>query len=752
MAQKIHEVGCKVMSNKVPSKKTPSSTNILVQSQIETQRVNTVLLSALMEVADVADLDTNAAIPMTVTKTLATEPHNSDDPHRRWISTSTTFFQARLGVAASSKTSEIGTRKLDVTLVTNDSHEWSDVKSVIDVKYHHTEALLKASKEYMVEVSWLVFTNQVHCRFFVGALLTGPEMRIALFTRGCEAFSEPINIYANLVKYMQVLSWFMHTELWYLGYDPYYQAPISTDNLSLWSMKANSTTEQDMVPSMVLSIIYSGIAGFGRTTWVMAVRGLRQQLGVDQEILIVKEDKERLQKACIKLEQEKIPYPDVIHDTEAEKKSQSVLFKRWPKPMWDDEDNEGSYPRHLPIRDQHMSTHPVMMIDCDGAQVPDSVANIMKPLSMEIYPLVHYQTVFKTNTVRCTWFSCHWEFFSGLIGALKGHLNAWLRGLIHCDTSDGIHGVPKFCGDIVESEWFPMCPGMIGDFGLALDFLDNSEKALEEKKKWTTTGTFPYSSVDREHPPNICHDLESFIFLAFMLGVNVMGPYHQLQDWPVPVHNTNAIETGISTTVDSANLTVKKFKHSNAGWATTASSELLVCSCLVPQWAKFGVSNFQDDEVIMQKENLMWDGFEHSLNPYWKGLTHTKLINVLREMINAVLVDKDGAPDKLLIMTAIMVSQTEYLPTSLPPSGTHISASSRFARFEIYTPNEMRQSLQTSESTLGLRKRKALLLQDSDSSTSATTSSVFPLSGTAGMSVNSSNLSGKGKYQRKSRG
>ncbi|KAG1892508.1 hypothetical protein F4604DRAFT_1565663 [Suillus subluteus] len=202
-----------------------------------------------------------------------------------------------------------------------------------------------------------------------------------------------------------------------------------------------------------------------------------------------------------------------------------------------------------------MSTHPVMMIDCDGARVPDSVANIMKPLSAEIYPLVHYQTVFKTNAVRCTWFSCRWEFFSGLIGALKGHLNAWLRGLIHRDTSDSNtwFWVPIADQDHAVPNW-------------SLDFLDDSEKASEEKKKWTTTGTFPYSSVDCEHPPNICHDLESFIFLTFVLGVNVTGPYHQLQDWPVPVHNTDAIETGISTTVDSANLTAKKFKHSNAGW------------------------------------------------------------------------------------------------------------------------------------------------------------------------------------------
>lgn len=84
-------------------------------------------------------------------------------------------------------------------------------------------------------------------------------------------------------------------------------------------MKANSTIEEDMVPTSVLSIIYSGITRFGRTTQVMVIRGLRQQLGVDQETLIVKEvwqvdhffpdgeihqlleDKERLQKSHIKL-------------------------------------------------------------------------------------------------------------------------------------------------------------------------------------------------------------------------------------------------------------------------------------------------------------------------------------------------------------------------------------------------------------------------------------------------------------------
>ena len=244
-----------------------------------------------------------------------------NDQSRHWKSTGTTFFQARSGVAASSKTSGTGARKPDITLVAsrmNGSHDWSDVISIIDVKYRHTVPLIKASMEYMVEVSRLVFTNQVYRRFFVGALLSGPEMRIAIFTRGSGAFSEPVNIYGDPVKYMQLLSWFTHAEPRYLGYDTYYTAPTSTNNLSLRLMKANSTTEEDMVQTSVLSIIYNSIGGFGRTTRVMAVRCLPQP-GVDQETLIIKEvwqsdrglpdgvihqfleDKERLQRVRIKL-------------------------------------------------------------------------------------------------------------------------------------------------------------------------------------------------------------------------------------------------------------------------------------------------------------------------------------------------------------------------------------------------------------------------------------------------------------------
>jgi len=155
--------------------------------------------------------------------------------------------------------------------------------------------------------------------------------------------------------------------------------------------------------------------------------------------------------------------------------------------------------------------------------------------------------------------------------------------------------------------------------------------------------------------------------------------------------------------------------------------------------------------------DLLWP---HPAEKRWQ-LTHAKLINVLQEMIDAVPVDEDGAPNRSLIKMArerynnlvtnlttkqaVMVSEKEFLP----PSTSHIS-SSGFSRFApLSTPENMRSETSKSVSSLGSKKHKAPL----DSNTSVTTSSsFFPSSGTGGTSVSSSSLSGKEKHLRTSRG
>jgi hypothetical protein len=182
---------------------------------------------------------------------------------------------------ASSKTNVAGARKPDVILVCGDvsNHQWSDIISVIDVEYRYTSELLRRSKEYMVEV----FTNQVDRRFFVGALLTGPEMRIGVLTRGSAAFSALTGIYADPAKYMQTLSWFVYAKRQYLGYDLGYEA-LPTD-LQLWLTLNNET----QLRTSVASIIYNSISGFGCTTRVMMIKVTKRRPQDVDENLIVQE-------------------------------------------------------------------------------------------------------------------------------------------------------------------------------------------------------------------------------------------------------------------------------------------------------------------------------------------------------------------------------------------------------------------------------------------------------------------------------
>ncbi|KAG1851376.1 hypothetical protein F4604DRAFT_1592412, partial [Suillus subluteus] len=183
-------------------------------------------------------------------------------------------------------------------------------------------------------------------------------------------------------------------------------------------------------------------------------------------------------------------------------------------------------------------------------------------------PLIHRRTVFRTPAVKCTWFSCRREFLHGVLDSLlgehvisteppilshtlfAGHLEACRRGIMHRDTSEGNvwFWVPQSSAQYTVPEWylspesgkpylealeapapwFPKRPGMTGDFGLGLNMLDEAGAA----NAVTTTGTFPFgTTADSEEAPHFTHDLESYIFLIWIVGVNFKGPYYQFEHW-----------------------------------------------------------------------------------------------------------------------------------------------------------------------------------------------------------------------------
>ncbi|KAG1734904.1 uncharacterized protein EDB91DRAFT_1056609, partial [Suillus paluster] len=146
-------------------------------------------------------------------------------------------------------------------------------------------------------------------------------------------------------------------------------------------------------------------------------------------------------------------------------------------------------------------------------------------------PLVHLCTFFHTPTIKCTWFSCCWELLHCILGALLGKHIPYRHGIIHRDTIDSNvwmwipqidewFAVPEWIKEqdgkmhfrmaVVDPEWFPRRPGVAGDFALVLDMLER---------------TFPFGTSAENEAPGVTHDLEAYIYLIWLIGVNFKGPY-----------------------------------------------------------------------------------------------------------------------------------------------------------------------------------------------------------------------------------
>ncbi|KAG1732832.1 hypothetical protein EDB19DRAFT_1601479, partial [Suillus lakei] len=139
-------------------------------------------------------------------------------------------------------------------------------------------------------------------------------------------------------------------------------------------------------------------------------------------------------------------------------------------------------------------------------------------------------------------FSCRRELLHYILGALLGKRIPYRHGIIHQDTSDSNvwmwipqineqFAVPEWIKEqdgkthfrmvAVNPEWFPRRPGVAGDFGLALDMLESKSTA----NGVVTTGTFHFGTSMENEAPGVTHDLEVYIYLIWLIGVNFKGPY-----------------------------------------------------------------------------------------------------------------------------------------------------------------------------------------------------------------------------------
>ncbi|KAG1823878.1 uncharacterized protein BJ212DRAFT_706888 [Suillus subaureus] len=654
---------------------------------------------------------------------------------RLWIHAGNTSIRPKTGANMTARIGP-GFRKPDAVLMDItapiDRIEWTDVISALEFKHRNTTTLMEQASEYMSEIARLVLTNQINRRYFVGLLLLGADLFVCTYTRGGSSVTFPIDIYREVNKFLNCMTWFKHADLEFLGYD---KSIVRHDFGYKMTLKKEDELAYGAVADIV-SVIYNSNSAIGRSTRILGltyqpssaetdhliVKDVWQdmRLASDGEIHKLLEDSGRIDKTRKLLGSE---FPERISKTPEEFNLTEEMFQSWGiRPGWDDLNAEGMHPWHLPIRDDRFSVKALEMTDGNnGRQAIDSVPVILQNMTTTSDPLIHRRTVFRTPAVKCTWFSCRREFLHGVLDSLLGHLEACRRGIMHRDTSEGNvwFWVPQSSAQYTVPEWylspesgkpylealeapapwFPKRPGMTGDFGLGLNMLDEAGAA----NAVTTTGTFPFgTTANSGEAPHFTHDLESYIFLIWIVGVNFKGPYYQFEHWPPPPEAkpipSNSMANDEAADLISSKLqlpvpiswpgkgqppsSVKRFSATQRAAAKSGDEEFERRNAIVPEWAKMGSLYPRTEFVLHQKKALNYETFDLSLHPYWKvgklrdgwlklfnllwptqedprkinakrsSLTHAALVGVIREMILLIPPADDGAPSRAVVEDA----------------------------------------------------------------------------------------------------
>jgi hypothetical protein len=281
----------------------------------------------------------------------------------------------------------------------------------------------------------------------------------------------------------------------------------------------------------------------------------------------------------------------------------------------------------------------------------------------------------------------------------------------------------------VGLEWFPRRPGLAGDFGLALDMLESKGAANEvattvcphpiisSSCTHSFQGTFPFGNTAGAHEaPSVAHDLESYIYLIWLIGVNFKGPYNDVQHWPPPQKlgpmpdNTVSMKEANRLIAEKCGCSPIKDYPPSTGVTRIGTTrvppereediEFRTRQRKVPAWAKMGTYDIKTEDVRTDKLSMDPHQFMASLQPYWKvgtlcdgwnklydllwptdndkrplaekrlKLTHARLIAVIREMITVIPAAVDGAPSREVVNEArdrYLASIKRLVTVQLPP-------------------------------------------------------------------------------------
>ncbi|KAG1838857.1 hypothetical protein DFJ58DRAFT_845900 [Suillus subalutaceus] len=339
-------------------------------------------------------------------------------------------------------------------------------------------------------------------------------------------------MYCDTNNFLNCIAWFKHADLECLGYDK----SITRVDCGFKMALQGEVKSAHVAMANIVSVIYNSNLTIGQLTRIM---GLTYQPSPTQTDYLVVKD--------------------------------AFLVRMHP---W-----------HLPIQDDQFSVQALLMMDgISGHQVADSLPSILKAMTVDCDIWIHYCTVFHTPVVKCTWFSCRYS--------LQGHLEACRRGIMYRNISNSNiwfwvpqtnpHGKPHFATLEVPTPWFPKHTGMTRDFGLGLNLLDKDGTA----NAVTITGTFPFGTMaDSNEALHMTHNLELYIFLLWVIDINLKDLYHQVKHWLPPPKIRPILDNSMNN--NNSNLISSKLHLPTFNWPGKANllphlSGFLQCNILLP--------------------------------------------------------------------------------------------------------------------------------------------------------------------------
>ncbi|KIM54100.1 hypothetical protein SCLCIDRAFT_31353 [Scleroderma citrinum Foug A] len=321
---------------------------------------------------------------------------------------------------------------------------------------------------------------------------------------------------------------------------------------------------------------------------------------------------------------------------------------------------------------------------------------------------LHSRATFFECRIGISWFSCAREFFNAMMGALVGHFNGYTRRkMLQCDISNTNvwMQIPEPEPEFVVPDWpkdkgphwYPKWTGLLSDWGYAADVRG---KLSRRDNSCFIMGTFPFQvqqimSWDAGlgwageftwH--TVQHDLESFVWLMWVLCINLDGPFNRRQfgckDFEKLDHQSSTTKhIKLEDIKADANVSSSKSSRKNKMTPPAPTVKSLVTD-IPPMWAQSGLHTTHISDVMWSKSMVFREGvrFPDYLSPYFskhmsvksgfeklaalfvwnpsgerdinskvqylapKPTMYKGVINIIKEMRDGIEPKMDGAPSK----------------------------------------------------------------------------------------------------------